>query len=321
MQQNQFQSKNPAYKALLTHKYSVALIAVFCSVLWGSAFPVLKLTYEEMALAPGDYGVRMLLAALRFILAGLVLLVAVKLGARSSIKIQRPLWPAVAVLGTLQIALQYFFFYNGLAHTTGMKGAILQSCGIFFVVVLAHFVYRDDRINWRKIVGLVTGFGGIILINRGQEMGLQMMLTGEGFLILSGLVSAIAMILAKKLTADINTFVLTGWQMLIGGCLLLIAGFWTRGTLSLALGFNTVSLLLLFYSVFLSAAAFSLWYAILQYNKAGEISIYRFIIPVSGAILSAIFIPGENMDIMSLQALVLVSFGIMVVNYAHPPKP
>jgi len=39
-----------AIRNLLMSKYGVASIAVFCSILWGSAFPVLKVTYEELAL-------------------------------------------------------------------------------------------------------------------------------------------------------------------------------------------------------------------------------------------------------------------------------
>jgi len=73
--------------------------------------------------------------------------------------------------------------------------------------------------------------------------------------------------------------------------------------------------LLLFYAAFLSAAAFSMWYSVLKYNKAGEISVYRFMIPVSGAFLSALFIPGEKLSLFMLAALVLVAAGIVVVNY------
>jgi len=44
------------FEKILTNKYGAALTAIFCSVLWGSAFPVLKVTYEEMLFSPEDYG-------------------------------------------------------------------------------------------------------------------------------------------------------------------------------------------------------------------------------------------------------------------------
>jgi len=301
---------------LLTHKYTVAAIAVFCSILWGSAFPVLKVTYQELALTPGDYGARIILAAIRFMFAGLVLLVMVRLGMRQSLRIERKNWPAVALLGILQIAFQYFFFYNGLAKTTGMKGAILQSSSIFFIVMLAHLFFGDDRLNWKKMFGMSTGFAGIVLVNWGQAFSLHFSLGGEGFLIMAGLTSAIAMILAKNLTQGINAFVLTGWQMVVGSTFLFIAGFLDGGFRILT--FTPLAAGLLVYSVFLSATAFSLWYAILKYNKAGEIAIYRFMIPVSGALLSSLFVSGEDLNMRVVQALFLVTMGILAVN--HTPS-
>ena len=72
---------------------------------------------------------------------------------------------------------------------------------------------------------------------------------------------------------------------------------------------------LFIYSALLSAVAFALWYSILKYNKAGEISIYKFATPVSGAILSAMFIPGEKLTLLVLAALVLVAVGFIAINY------
>ncbi len=300
------------FKKILTNKYGAALTAIFCSVLWGSAFPVLKLTYEEMLLSPADYGARMILASLRFFLAGLLLLFAVRVGVRQTVKIKRNFWPAVALLGILQISLQYFFFYNGLARTTGMKGAILQSSGIFFIVLLAHFYYKNDRISWSKVFGLATGFAGIVLINWGENFSFNFTVTGEGFLIMAGLTSAFAMLIAKSLAQDINAFVLTAWQMILGSILLFVAGILYKGTVYLH--FTSLAIGLLIYSVFLSATAFSLWYAVLKYNKAGEIAVYRFAIPIAGAILSAIFISGESLNILVVGALILVTAGITTVN-------
>ena len=53
----------------------------------------------------------------------------------------------------------------------------------------------------------------------------------------------------------------------------------------------------------------------MKYNKAGEISVYRFIIPVSGAVLSAIFIPSETFTLNIVISVVLVALGIRIVNY------
>lgn len=311
--QSSLQKKERGLRQYLTNKYWVIVIAMFCAILWGSAFPVLKVSYVELGIAPDDQAAIIVFAGLRFFLAGLIITLLTVLGIRQSLKVRRELIPQLLLIGLLQISLQYFFFYNGLAHTTGMKAAILTSVGIFFVVVLAHFVYVDDRLDWRKVIGLIAGFAGIILINWGQNLTLDFSWQGEGFMIISGLVSAIGTILAKRIAKEVHPFVLTAWQMISGSLLLIVVGL--PGLTSHAMVFTDKALYLLLYSGFLSATAFSLWYAILKYNKAGEISVYKFMTPVSGSILSTLFIPGERLNSNMLIALVLVSLGVIIVNY------
>lgn len=87
-------------------------------------------------------------------------------------------------LGLAQTGLQYFFFYNGVANSTGIKSAILNSVGNFLVVIFAHFIYPDDKLNTGKVFGLVTGFAGIILVNWQAGAGgfsWDFSFIGEGF--------------------------------------------------------------------------------------------------------------------------------------------
>ncbi|HBW36820.1 DMT family transporter [Desulfosporosinus sp. BICA1-9] len=310
---NLIQSKERNYGFYLTNRFWVIIIAQFCAVLWGSAFPVLKVSYEELGIATGDRSAIIVLAGLRFFLAALLIFALIIFGLRLSPKVKLKMLPLLFLLGLLQISLLYFFFYNGLAHTTGMKGAVLSSAGIFFVVVLAHFVYRDDRLDLRKIVGLVAGFAGITLVNSGQNFTLDFSWQGEGFMILSGLVGALGTILAKRMSKELHPFILTAWQMLLGSLLLIAVGL--PGLKPQAMLFTNRAFILLLYSAFLSATAFSLWYAILKGNKAGEISVFKFMTPVSGAILSAIFVPGERLSLNMFLALALVALGVIVVNH------
>src|SRR5690606_39530862 len=73
----------------------------------------------------------------------------------------------VALLGLTQTAIQYVFFYIGLAHATGVKSSIMNSTSVFFSVVLAHYLYADDRLNGRKALGCLIGFLGVVVVNLG----------------------------------------------------------------------------------------------------------------------------------------------------------
>lgn len=310
---NLIQKNKLGFRHYLTNKYWVISIALFCAVLWGSAFPVLKVSYKELGIAAGDRSAIIVLAGLRFFLAGVFIFAMLIFGLRQSPKVKLKMLPQFFLLGLLQISLMYFFFYNGLAHTSGMKGAVLSSATIFFVVILAHFVYQNDRLDLRKIFGLIAGFTGIILINSGENFTFDFSWQGEGFMIISGLVGAFGTLLAKRMSKEVHPFVLTAWQMLLGSLMLIAVGL--PGLKPQAMVFTNTALILLIYSGFLSATAFSLWNAILKYNKAGEISVFKFMTPVSGAVLSAIFIPGEQLTLHMLWALLLVALGVIVVNY------
>lgn len=300
-------------KDVLTRKWVVIVIAIFCSILWGSAFPVLKISYTELQMAVDDTIAKVVFAGMRFLLAGLILLIGMLMVKPKALLVTRRQAMFLTIFGIVQTALQYFFFYNGLANVSGMKGAILASSGTFFTVLLAHLFYSDDRLNLPKTIGLIAGFSGIIVANWGKEFELGFQITGEGFMILAALMGAIGTIMAKEMAQGIHPFALTGWQLTIGSVLMLLIG--VSRLKPDAITFTPLGWGLLVYAAFLSAVAFALWYSILKYNKAGEISIYKFVTPVTGTILSAIFIPGENLNASILGALILVAVGIISVNY------
>lgn len=300
-------------KRVFQNKWSVIGIAILCSILWGSAFPVLKIGYEELQMAPDDPIAKIVFAGMRFLLAGLMIIIPMFLINRKALFVERKQISVLIWLGIIQTALQYYFFYNGLGNVSGMQGAILSSSGAFFAVLLAHFFYKNDRMNGKKSIGIMAGFAGIIVANWGQDFQLAFSLTGEGYMILSGVTSAVATIMAKELAKGIHPFALTGWQLSIGAVLMLLVGVPQLG--ENAIVFTPFGWGLLIYSAFLSAVAFALWYSILKYNKAGEISIYKFMTPVSGALLSALFIPGESLNMFIVAAIALVAVGIIAINY------
>lgn len=292
-----------------------SLIAVFCNLLWGSAFPALKIVYAQMGIASSDLGGTITFISLRFFLAGLILFVFGLLTHAPLFKINKKQLLLITILGVFNTTLQYFFFNIGVNNTPGIKASILGQVGIFFSVILAHFIYKDDKLNLRKILGLTLGFLGLILINlnKSSEGFLQFRLLGEGFMIFSGLVSTLAMFLAKRIGKELPSIVYTSWQMLIGASLLFIVGHFMGGNVR-SLHFTSTGIILLFYLALLSSVAFCLWYYILQFRKIGEISLYKFVVPVSGTLLTTLFIPAEKLLPVHIIALLLVALGIVVVN-------
>lgn len=301
-------------QTFLTKKYIVIPIAIFCCLLWGSGYPALKISYLELGITVEDIGSKILLAGIRFFLASILMFIFVSISFKERKKINSNKLKNLFLLGILQTTLNYFFFYNGLGNAPAVRGAILASTTSFFVVIIAHFVYKNDKINLGKVIGIVTGFLGIIFVNAGRGgFGGAFTFNGEGYLLMTALINATAIFAAKYMTKTIHPFILNAWQLFFGSIVLM--GWGIISTNGKMLNFTPKAILILIYTAFLSAIAFSLWYLLLQYNKAGEIGIYRFMIPVSGSLLSAIFLVDEILNLNIIFSLMLVSIGIVVINY------
>jgi len=151
--------------SLFTNKKFAWMGAAFCCLLWGSAYPAIKNGYEIFQIATDDLPGKIVFAGYRFVIAGLLLLAFAFLQGKPIARLSRHQYSQLAVLGVTQTALQYIFFYIGLAYTTGVKGSIMNATGTFFSVLLAHFIYQNDKLSINKVVGCVLGFAGVMVVN------------------------------------------------------------------------------------------------------------------------------------------------------------
>lgn len=289
----------------------VVFLASLSCLLWGSAYPAIKNGYVLFGIATGDIPSKMLFAGYRFLFAGLVLLVAALVMRRPLGGLDGRKWRQIVTLGLTQTTLQYVFFYIGMAYTTGVKGSIMNATGTFFSVLLAHFIYHNDRLSRNKVLGCLIGFGGVMAVNFGAGLlDYHFTMLGEGFIVISACVLSAASIYGKKVSQGMDSIVLTGYQLAIGGAVLVAVGLAGGGVLA---GFTLKSSLLLGYMVLLSSVAFGLWTVLLKFNRVGLVAVFNFLIPVFGAILSAIFLGESILEWKNGVALLLVCSGIWLV--------
>lgn len=305
--------------ALFADRRAVAALATLCCVLWGSAVPAVKVGYELFAIAATDLGSLLLFAGVRFSLAGLMLLVFA-IASRRPIGLGARGFAQVALLGLVQTAIQYWLFYVGVANTTAVNVAITTSTSSFFGVLLAHFLYADDKLTWRRTLGCAAGFLGVIAVNLSAGgLALEFSILGEGAIMLAAFIISGATIYGKRLSRGMDATVMTGWQLLIGGLLLAGAGLIGGGRLAGA-GFGAGEIALVAYLAALSAVAFSVWSVLFKYNPVSAVAPYQFLIPVFGVLLAGLIL-GENIFAWkNLAALLLVSLGIwLVTTRGRPP--
>jgi len=304
-------------QSLLRRRVGVFALATLCCALWGSSFPAIKIGFARLHIAAADLFGQMLFAGWRFALAGLVLLVWATILKKSVLRLTARQWRQVILLGLTQTTLQYVFFYVGLAHAEGSKSSILNATSVFFSVILAHFLYADDRLGGRKALGCLIGFLGVVVVNLGavNGMGLHFTLLGEGFIVIAAFVISAASIYGKGVSQGLDPVVMTGWQLFLGGLGLTAIGMAGGGHVQTL---DPISGLLLVYLALLSAVAFSVWSLLLRHNPVGLIAPFNFLIPVFGVSLSGLFLGESILRPANLAALILVCGGIWLVT--RPPR-
>lgn len=297
---------------LFSRKNVVYLCAAFCCLLWGSAYPAIKSGYEIFQIAADDIPTKIVFAGYRFLFAGMLLLLLAMAQRKPVARLSPRQFGQLTLLGLTQTSLQYIFFYIGLAFTTGVKGSIMNATGTFFSVLLAHFIYQNDKLSYNKTLGCILGFAGVMVVNFNSGlMDFSFSLLGDGSVVLAAFILSAASLYGKRISQTVDPTVMTGYQLAIGGLALVIGGYLSGGTLTCH-GLSSVAIL--GYLTLLSSVAFALWSILLKYNRVGMIAPFNFLIPVSGSVLSAIFL-GENiLEWKYAIALVLVCSGIWWVN-------
>ena len=198
-----------------------------------------------------EIGEQMLFAGYRFLLAGIFVLIFFQL-MKKNMRLKREKILPVIKIGTFQTFLQYVFFYIGLSLSTGIQGSIIAGTTSFFQMLIAHFMYSDDKLSNYKITGLIVGFSGVVIVNLSEgELKLDFGF-GEILLLLAMFVSGFGNILAKEGAKKMDVGYLTAYQMIFGAVGLLLLGIFQAGPFPFR--FTVRSFFVLIYLAFLSAA-------------------------------------------------------------------
>jgi len=298
-------------KKFFTHPLGVISSAIITTFLWGSAFPFIKLSYEHLNIEKTEIWKQMIFAGYRFFLASILILIFFTLIGRK-LAFQRSTFTTVGKVGLFQTFSQYVLFYIGLSYSTGVQGSIIAGTTSFFQLLAAHFMYKNDRLSIRKMVGVSVGFAGVIIVNMTKGTLSLHLGIGEILLLIAMAFGGYGNVLAKEAAKKVDVAYLTAYQMLIGSFGLLIIGGFTAGFMPFHFDLKTFGMLV--YLSLLSAVGFILWNNVMKYNQVGKVSMYLFLVPVFGVMLSS-FMLNEALSYLVFIGLIMVTSGIIIVNY------
>lgn len=299
-------SKNSIFKKPVW----VAVFALTAAIVWGWAYPLIKMGMVEFGIAPHMTGSKMLFAGIRFFVSGLIILGLMFRSGKSFRVKSRTNWWYILVFALMNTTLHYAFFYFGLSHSEGSRAAILNSLSVFSVVILACLFFKSDRFTTAKVVGCLLGFAGILTLNAGGDDSGTFTWLGDGMIILNALCGAVATLMTRGLSKRVDVTVGTGYSLSLGGALLIIPGLLMGGTLPVITLWGMVILALL---IGISTTGFALYNKLISCNPVGKVAIYNSLIPVVGAVTSCLCL-GEQFYWKYVIAGVLAAAGIYIIN-------
>lgn len=299
-------------KNIFTNPLFVVFGAVLCCALWGSATPFIKIGYG-LILPQKNVASTILFAGVRFALAGLITIIIYSAARKKFLYPKKENLKRVAVVSCFQTIIQYFFFYVGLANTSGVKGTVLSGSNAFFALLAASLIFKQEKLTLKKIVACILGFSGIIVINL-NGLDFNMNFTGDCFVLFSAMSYAVSSVLIKKYSKFEDPVIISGYQFFAGGIVMAAAGLLFGGKICIT---GPAAAGVLIYLAFLSAVAYALWGVLLKHNPVSKVTVFSFCIPVFGVLLSNLMLTEKtNVSPANLAVtLVLICTGVIILNY------
>jgi drug/metabolite transporter (DMT)-like permease len=290
----------------LKSKGNTIFWAIIACLLWSTAYAGIKLGLQ--------FDTPFHFAGIRFILSGLMVL-PFTVKPALYIKMIRENWKVVAWVTTLQIVVNYSLFYQGLNLVPGALGAVVYGAQPLIIAVVAALMHKDDKLTRRKIITIIFGISGVILISAGRQafrLGTALELLGIGMILTANVATAASNVIISVKSKDIDPFVLSSSSLFFGGIVLFLISVPVEGGPKGP--FPGEYWMILLWLSFMAATAFSIWFKLLQRPgvKVSELNLWKFINPVTGAILSWLLIPNEYPEWLTISGMVIITLSLIL---------
>ena len=223
-------------------------------------------------------------------------------------------WFWFASIGVINLVIPFFLIAYGVQKVQSNLAAILMASTPLSATILAHFFTKYEKINFTKVIGVLIGFFGIIvlfsdniLIDNENFFYALMILLGSTFYVIGGLLT---LKISKKRNENVTASILIWGTIVVFPIAMLLEQPWN---FNLRLD-STISLIYL--GIFPTGVAWLLRFHILKKNGLVFQAQVAYLIPIFGVILGFIFL-NELITSKVIVSLLLVILGIYLVKKSN----
>ena len=296
---------NRVAKLMKMDAYDWVMLITLATV-WGGSFLFNAILVAELPVIT--------IVAIRVTVAALALWGFVRVTGRK-IPTTPQVWGALLILGVLNNAIPFSLIVQGQTQITSGLASILNATTPFFTILVAGFFLTDERFSVLRVLGVVVGFSGVILMVGPEALG---SLGADFWAQLCALGAALSYGFAsvfgrrfRELKVD-PVMVATG-QVTMSSLVLWPIALWIDGPQDiLGLSFNAAASMFGL-AVLCTSFAYILYFRILERAGATNISLVTFLVPIS-AIILGVLVLGESIFIKEIIGMALIGLGLAIID-------
>ena len=282
------------------------VMLITLATVWGGSFLFNAILVLELPVIT--------IVAIRVTVAALALWGFVYIAGRK-IPTSPQVWGALLILGVLNNAIPFSLIVQGQTQITSGLASILNATTPFFTILVAGFFLTDERFSVLRVLGVVVGFLGVILMvgpdalgGLGEDFWAQLCALGAA--LSYGFASVFGRCF-RELKLD-PVMVATG-QVTMSSLVLWPIALWIDGPQDItSISFNAAASMFGL-AVLCTSFAYILYFRILEHAGATNISLVTFLVPIS-AIILGILVLGETIFIKEILGMVLIGLGLAIID-------
>jgi len=284
------------------------LVFVLLGAIWSSSFMWIKIAVQEVG--------PITLVAFR-VLFGLLFGVVIIFIQRVPLRRSFREWSPLLLLGITNVAIPFFLISWGEQSIDSAVAAILDATVPLFTILVAHYLLHDDKMTLPKVLGLLIGFAGVIIL-MSKDIGASLgSILGQLAVVLASAFYAGSAVFARRTTEATPGILRSAGPLVSATVVMWLATFLVESPVKIPqLGITWIALL--FLGILGSGLAFVLSYYLIHEIGPTRTSMVTYLFPLGGVILGVAFL-NEELSWQLLVGAVLIILSLVVANW-QPAK-
>ena len=277
------------------------------SLLWGSAFFLIEIGLRTIA--PNTLVLLRMGIAAPFMLLALYLL-------KEKLPTDWVSWRQLFILGALNAALPFILFFWGQQKLDNSGYAsILNATTPLWGVIIAHFLTDDEKATRVRVLGVLLGLAGIIVMVGPEVMkGVSQNLLAQIACLVSTLFYGYAAIYGRQLgKSNMTPMVVATGQVITAALIMLPIALITDRPWERPLPTTESMLSAVALAIPATAVAYLLYFKTIDRAGATNAMLVAFIMPVIAIALGIAFL-GEHLNQGQIIGAVLIAFGLVIID-------